>query len=186
MEQRLMSIQSKKIKDMTLVAACAAILFAQQVMLSFLPNIQFTTLLVILYTKVLGFKRTTLIVVIHVVVIAFLSPAGSINPIHLPAMLIGWMLIPILLSTFLKHLNHAFGLSIFGLIFGFVYGWIFIPFSVFLLDAPFLEYFMMDLPFEIMMAISNFITILWLYDILKKVLTDLINTYTQKDIVQKP
>lgn len=181
-----MSIQSKKIKEMTLVAACAAILFAQQIALSFLPNIQFTTLLVILYTKVLGFKKTTFIVIIHVVVIAFLSPAGSINPIHLPAMLMGWMLIPILLSTIFKNLNNAFGLSVFGLIFGFVYGWMFIPFSVFLLDVPFMEYFLMDLPFEIIMAISNFITILWLYDILKKVLIDLLNTYTQKNMTEKP
>ena len=168
------------------MAACAAILFTQQVALSFLPNIQFTTLLVVLYAKVLGFKRTSFIVVVHVLAISFLSPAGSINPIHIPAMLIGWLLIPILLSTVLKKLNGAFGLSLFGLVFGFVYGWIFIPFSVFLLDAPFMEYFLMDLPFEIVMAISNFITILWLYDVLKKVLIELLQTHHYIDSPQCP
>jgi energy-coupling factor transport system substrate-specific component len=172
-----MSIEQQKIRNMTLIAICAAILFVQQIALSFLPNIQFTTLLVIIYTKVLGFKKTSMIVVVHVLAIGFFSPTGTLNPIYLPAMLIGWLLIPILLSTVFKKMNQAFSLSLFALVFGFVYGWIFIPFSVFFLNVPFLEYFLMDLPFEIIMAVNNFITVLWLYDILKKVLVQLKQNY---------
>lgn len=167
-----MSISHKAIKDTALIAICAAVLFVQQLALSFLPNIQFSTLLIVLYAKVLGFKRTTLIITIHVLVYNLLSPFGSALPTHIPFMYLAWMLIPISLATFLKKVEGALGLAIFGIVFGFVYGWMFIPPVVLLTDTPFVAYLIMDIPFEIIMAISNFITIYWLYDPLKKVLVD--------------
>ncbi len=165
-----MGFGNTTIKDVTLIAICAAILFVQQLVLSFLPNIQFTTLLVILFTKVLGFKKTTLIIVIHVMVINILSPYGPLMPIYIPSMFIGWMLIPIGLTTIFKKLNSAYALAIFGFFFGFVYGWLYIPVAVLVLGTPFEAYFMMDLPFELIMALSNFLTVLWLYDPLSKML----------------
>jgi energy-coupling factor transport system substrate-specific component len=171
-----MSSQHQAIKDMTLIAICASILFVQQLALSFLPNIQFSTLLVVLFSKTLGFKKTTFIITIHVLVVSLFSPVGTLNPIFIPPMFIAWMLVPILLSTVFRKLESAFSLSLFGLVFGFVYGWIFVPFAVYFLQVPFKEYFLLDIPFEIMMAISNFITILWLYDILKKLIL------TQKEL----
>jgi energy-coupling factor transport system substrate-specific component len=163
-------VQTKQIKDLTLIALLSAILFVQQLALSMLPNIQFTTLLIVLYTKVLGFKKTTLIIFIHVIISNFFSPYGTVNPMFLPSMFIAWMLIPISLNTIFKKVDSAFTLAFIGFVFGFIYGWTFIPISVYILDAPLKAYFLMDLPFEIIMAISNFLTILWLYDPLKKVL----------------
>jgi energy-coupling factor transport system substrate-specific component len=165
-----MRFEKTSIKDAALIAVCSAILFVQQLALSFLPNIQFTTLLVILYTKVLGFKKTTLIIVIHVIIINILSPYGPLMPMYIPSMFIGWMLIPIGLSTIFKKLNSAYALAIFGFFFGFVYGWMFIPVAVFVLGTPFEAYFMMDLPFELIMGLSNFLTVLWLYYPLNKML----------------
>ncbi|MCR3905504.1 MAG: hypothetical protein NUK62_00550 [Tenericutes bacterium] len=165
-----MSKSNQAIKDITLVSICAAILFVQQLALSFLPNIQFSTLLIVVYAKTFGFKRTTMIIIIHVIIVNLLSPFGPMIPVYIPSMFIAWMLIPVLLSTVFKKLESAYKLAIFGFIFGFVYGWMFIPVSVFILDIPFIAYLMMDLPFELMMAISNFLTILWLYDPIKKIL----------------
>jgi len=161
-----------KIKDVALIAVLAAVLFVQQLALSMLPNIQFTTLLIVLYTKVLGFRRTTLIITIHVIASNFFSPFGPVNPIYMPSMFIAWMLIPILLTTVFKKMNRPYPLAIFGFFFGFVYGWLFIPISVFILGVPFMSYFMMDLPFELLMAISNFLTILWLYDPIRGLLIE--------------
>lgn len=172
-----MSLQQRKIRDMALIAICTSIVFVQQIAFSFLPNVQLTTLLIILFTRVLGFKKTAIIIVIHVLAISFLSPSGALNPVYIPAMLIAWLLIPILLSTVFKAMDHPFKLAVFAMFFGFVYGWVFIPFSVFFLDSPFLEYFLMDLPFEIIMAVNNFITVLWLYEILKKVMMQLKANY---------
>ncbi|PKK96719.1 MAG: hypothetical protein CVV58_04935 [Tenericutes bacterium HGW-Tenericutes-3] len=167
-----MSQKHQAIKDSALIAVLASILFVQQLALSFLPNVQFTTLLIVLYTKVIGFKKTTLVVILHVLAINILSPFGPVIIMQVPAMLIGWLLIPVLLHTVFRKLNTAWSLAIFGFFFGFVYGWLFIPVSVWILDVPFLEYLIADVLFEIVMAISNFLTILWLYDPLKKLLAD--------------
>jgi hypothetical protein len=176
-----LSLTHKAIKDIALIAICAAILFVQQLALSVLPNIQFSTLLIVLYAKVLGFKRTSLIIVVHVIAYNVLSPFGSVIPMYLPFMLLAWMLIPLTLSTIFRKVESALGLAFIGFIFGFVYGWTFIPAAVFLTDAPFVAYLVMDIPFEIMMALSNFITIYWLYGPLKKVLSEQLNRFEQNE-----
>ena len=162
--------EKKLIKDLTLIVVLAAILFVQQLALSFIPNVQFSVLLVVLYTKTIGFKKTSLIILIHVILSSTISPFGALNIVLLPAMWLAWMLIPIILKTVLRKVESSIYLSIFGLIYGFLYGWVFIPFTVWLLDTPFIPYLIMDIPFEIIMAITNMITILWLYDPLKKAL----------------
>lgn len=176
-----MSKSHQTIKDTALIAICAAVLFVQQMALSFIPNVQLSTLLIVLYAKVLGFKRTSLIIVIHVIAYNLLSPFGSVIPVYIPFMFAAWMLVPISLSTFLKKIESSLGLAIVGLAFGFVYGWMFIPPAVFITGTPFIPYLVMDIPFEIVMAISNFITILWLYYPLKNVLYDQLMRFESKE-----
>jgi len=173
--------QKQLIKDTALIAICAAVLLVQQMAFSFLPNVQLTTLLVVIYAKVLGFKRTSLIVIIHVLAYNILSPFGAVTPIHLPSMFIGWMLIPISLRTFLKKVESPMGLATFGLIFGFVYGWVYIPAQVFFIGSPLIPYLMMDIPFEIVMGITNFLTIYWLYLPLKKAFAEQLDKFEQKE-----
>lgn len=167
-----MSQKHQAIKDAALIAVLASILFVQQIALSFLPNIQVTTLLIVLYSKIIGFKKTSLIIIIHVFAINILSPFGPVIPMQVPAMLLGWLLIPILLHTVFKKLNSAWTLAVFGFFFGFVYGWMYIPVSVWVLGVPFLTYLYADVLFELIMAVSNFLTILWLYEPLKKILLE--------------
>lgn len=157
------------IKDTVLIALCAAILFVQQLALSFIPNVQFSTLLIVLFAKTLGFKRTTLIIIVHVIVYNILSPLGPVLITHVPFMIAAWLLIPISLQTIFKKMDSSLALAIFGLIFGFVYGWMLIPPAVFISGVSFKAYLIMDIPFEIIMGISNFLTIYWLYEPLKKV-----------------
>jgi hypothetical protein len=157
-------------KEIALIALFAAVLFVQQLALSMIPNFSFTTLLLIIYTKLLGFRKTSLIIVVHVLVYNILSPFGPVIPLHIPSMLIGWLLIPILLTTILKSWESVHRLAIFGFFFGFLYGWVFIPVSVFVSGTPFLAYLFMDLPFEFVMAVTNFLGILWLYEPLMKIL----------------
>jgi hypothetical protein len=47
--------QKTLIKDTALIAICAAVLLAQQIAFSFLPNVHLTTLLIVIYAKTLGF-----------------------------------------------------------------------------------------------------------------------------------
>lgn len=177
--------QKSTIKDLTIIVVAASILFVQQLALSFIPNVQFSVLLIVLYTKVLGFKKTSLIIVIHVLAVNLFSPLGPVVPTLIPAMFIAWMLIPLLLTTLFKKLESAIYLSLFGFVYGFVYGWIYIPFTVWFLGTPFLPYLIWDIPFEIIMAISNMISILWLYDPLKKAFVHQIEIMNQT-IIEKP
>ncbi len=172
-------VRLKHVKDVALIAVFAAVLFAQQVAFAFIPNVQLTSLLLVLYSKLLGFRKTTLIITIHVIATNLLSPFGPVLPLHIPSMFIGWMLIPILLSTVFRRVEGVWGLSLFGFVFGFLYGWAFIPISVFAFGIPFIEYFIMDLPFEFVMAITNFLTILWLYEPLYKFLSNQLQRYYQ-------
>lgn len=163
------------IKEITLIAALAAILFVQQILFSFIPNVSFTVLLLFLYSRLLGFKKTAIIIVIHVAAINILSPFGPVMPIHLPSMLIGWLIIPLFLLTVFKKVEDPFYLALIGLAHGFIYGWAYIPTSVFLLNIPFKEYFLMDIIFEVIMGVSSFVTILWLYNPLFKFLSKHLN-----------
>ena len=177
--------QKTDLKDMTIIVVLSAILFVQQIALSFIPNVSFSVLLVVLYTKVLGFKKTSLIIIIHVAAVNLLSPMGPVVPTLIPAMLIAWMLIPILLTTVFRKVESAIWLSIFGLVFGFIYGWVYIPFTVWFIGTPFLPYLIGDIPFEVIMGISNMVSILWLYDPLKKAFIHQLNNISGLPYIEK-
>lgn len=148
------------LKDMVLIPVLAATLYAQQLFLSFIPNIQLTTLLILVYTKTLGFKRTALIVTIHTILYNFLNPLGPMLPIFLPFMLISWFLY-IGINKLVN--NNIIILSFIGLFFGFFHGWILAIPSVISFETPFWIYIYYDLPFELAMGVSGFFTILWIY-----------------------
>lgn len=149
------------IKDLTIIAACAAILFVQEQLLSFLPNIQLTVFLIVLFSKKLGFIKTSIIVIIHTVLDNLVM--GSFNIMYFPFMLIGWLIIPIVISTVFKRCESPLILALLGILFSFIYSWIYIIPNVIILDVDPLAYLAADLIFEIILAASSFISILWLY-----------------------
>ena len=175
----------KAIKDAARIAVFAAILFVQQYALSFLPNVQATVLLLVIYTKMIGFKKTSLIIIIHVIIYNILAPFGPVIPLHLISMTFGYLIIPILLTTVFKKMSEPFTLACFGFIHGFIYGWSFLPITVFIMNIPFLEYFIMDLPYQLIMSISSFLTILWLYEPIVKLLKQqLFQYYHTNELMQ--
>ncbi len=163
---------TKQIKEIALLAALASVLYVQQLALFFIPNVQFSTLLIVLYSRIFGFRRTTLIILIHVTVINLFSPMGPVVPIHFLSMFFGWFFIPLSLATIFRKVQSSIALAFLGIVFASIYGMAFIPGTVFVLDMPFLAYLIADIPFQVIMAVANFITIIWLYDPLKKVLME--------------
>lgn len=158
-----------RVKDITLIAILTAILFAQEQILSFLPNIQLTVLLIVLYSKVLGLKKTIIIVTIHTFLDNLLM---GFNIFYFPFMLIGWLIIPISLNTIFKRVNNTILLAFLGILFSFLYSWMFVFANVVLLQVGFWQYLIADLYFEILLAASSFFTILWLYDPLYKLMIE--------------
>ncbi len=147
----------KKVIDLAVIAILTVIVFTVEQALSFIPNVQLTVVLLIIYTKVVGFKKTIIIVLLHTVIDNLYN--GSINPFIVMPMLIGWSLIPILLSTIFRKFDSPVWMMLFAFIFGFVYGWMFIPFASYQFGINAWAYFLSDLPFEAVMGVSGAISV---------------------------
>lgn len=157
-----------KTKEIVLIGIFSALLFTQEQLLASLPNIQLTIFLIILYSKCFGCKITLFIVFIHTLLDNFYM--GSFNLVYFPFMLLGWSLIPICLHTIFKNIEDGTHLALCSILFSLLYSWIYIiPNSIYYGLNP-IVYFISDIPFEIILCISSFITTLWLYEPCIKVL----------------
>lgn len=154
-----------KSKEIVVLALFAALLFVQEQVLTFLPNIQLTVFLLILYSKMLGMKKTLLIILIHVLLDNLVM--GSMNPLFICFMLLGWSIIPITLH--ILKVESSMKLAVLSIVFALLYSWVYIIPNVIVYEMDFMAYLMADIPFELLLAMSSFITTLWLYEPCKKV-----------------
>lgn len=146
-------------KDITLIALLTTLLFIQEQALSFIPNVQLTVFLLVLFSKKFGLLKTVIISSIHVILDNLVM--GSFNLIFVPFMLLGWLIIPISLNTVFKKVNSNIFLAV---LFSFGYCWIYIIPNCIILQVDFTTYFLADLIWEVLLASSSFITILLLYN----------------------
>lgn len=150
-----------RIFDLVVISIFTAIIFVVEQALSFIPNVQMTVFFFILFTKLIGSKKTLLIVILHTI-LDNMYMGTLIWHLVIP-MMFGWSLIPILLGTVFKKVEGVFGLSFFAFGFGFMYGIVFIPFQAYVWGYDMWLYFMYDLPFEFAMALSGALSIAILY-----------------------
>jgi hypothetical protein len=150
-----------RIFDLVVMAIFTAIIFVVEQALSFIPNVQLTVFLLILYTRLIGSKKTIFIVIIHTLLDNIYM--GTLIWHLVVPMMFGWSLIPILLGTIFKKVQGVVGLSIFAFGFGFIYGMTFIPFQSYVWGYNMWLYFMYDLPFEFAMGISGALSVAILY-----------------------
>ena len=160
-----------KTKELVILAFLSAILFVQEQALSFLPNIQLTVFLLILYTRTVGIKKTVFIICVYCLLDNLFM--ASINLIYTPFMMIGWLLVPILLETIFKKMQTSMALAFLAIVFSFLYSWVYLIPNIWIYDVQPLAYLLADLPFEVLLAASSFITTLWLYEPCSKVLRHL-------------
>lgn len=162
------------------IALAISITFVQEQLLIFIPNVQFTILLIVLFTRYFTFRESTIYIMVYVLLDNMYM--GSLNLLYTPPMFIAWMLIPISQKLFLHKVTKEFHLAIFGFVFGFVYSWMFIPVRMLEMGiSQFWPYFLLDIPFEIILASTGFISIYWLFKPLNNVLKPLI---TEKSFSQ--
>lgn len=154
--------------EIVLIGLFASVLFVQEQALSFLPNIQFTVFLLVVFSKKLGFVKTLLIVFLHVLLDNTFM--GSFNLLWITFMLIGWGIIPIMLCTIFKKVEKVMLLAILGVLFSFTYSWVMIYPSMIIFRIGFIPYVVSDIFWEILLAMGSFLSILWLYEPLTKAL----------------
>ena len=146
---------------MALIAMFAAILFIQEEALTFIPNVQLTVFLLVLYSKRLGFIKTVIIIVIHVFLDNLVMSSFSL--VWTPAMFIGWLLIPIVICTIFRKVENFIILAIAGAILSFTYCWCFVVPNYLVMHINPLKYLASDILFELILATSSFVSILFLY-----------------------
>ena len=93
-----------KVKDVALMAILTAILFVQEQLLNFIPNVSLTFFLMVLFSKKLGFVKSMIIITCHVLLDnLFMS---SFNIVFVGFNLLGYYVIPITLNTVFKKVNN--------------------------------------------------------------------------------
>lgn len=174
-----MKSEKLKIFDFVLIAILSSVLFVQEQVLSFLPNFQLTVFLLVLFSKKLGMLRTIIIVIIHVILDNIVM--GSMSLYYTPTMLVGWLIIPITLNTIFKKIDTNINLAFLGILYSLIYSWLYLIPSSILTNVSPIAYLLGDILFEIILAMSSFISILLLYNPCAKVI-DIIYEKNRKEI----
>ncbi|MGM9970801.1 MAG: hypothetical protein ACI35W_00125 [Anaeroplasmataceae bacterium] len=155
------------VRHMCILSFMTVLLFVQEEVLSFIPNIQFTFLLIALYTSVFGLRYTYMIIFVHVILDNLVM--GSLNPIVVIPMLLGYMIYSTLI--YLVRKKKLFYIVLLAVIGSLLYCYMFLIANALFLDIDIYLYFISDIPFEILLVLSTILSITCLYRTLEKVLS---------------
>lgn len=145
-----------------------AILTVQEEVLTFIPNVQLTFLLITVYGATVGLLDGTLIVIVHVLIDNLVM--NSFTPYIIFPMLIGLELA--LIFGYLLRKKKEWIVSIFAGLAGFIYCMIFFLSTVIFYQVEPIPYLISDIPFEVVLIVCNVITVLFLYKPLVKIIND--------------
>lgn len=171
------------VKDLAYIAMFSCILFVQEEALIAIPNVSLTVFLIAFFAKKMGLIRTSIIVLIYVLLDAFFL--GSISIIYTPFTYVGWMFIPIIISLFFKRIENPFLLAIPAFIGAFLYCWTYlIPNCLIYSIDPWI-YLASDVLFEAILAVTGAISIIFLYKPLSR-LFDRFNVSVYQSVEKNP
>ncbi len=167
-------------KRLIIVAFAISITVVQEEILLLIPNVQFTILLVILFSRFFTFKESFIYILVYVFLDSLYM--GTLNPFYMIPMFLGWMLIPVSQVLFLHKTTKVIYIALFGLIFGFLYSWMYIPFQMVEQGITDLwPYLIKDIPFELILAGTGFLSVYLIYEPLELVLN---NLFKSEGIIQ--
>ena len=162
-------MKNKTTFKIVLSSLLLAILFVQEEVLSFLPGIQFTFLLLFVYGAVLDFKWGSLIVIAHVILDNLIMGSFVVH-IIIP-MFVGYYLSFIFGYLAKKRIILTSFLCALSII---IYTLAFALSSVIIYHIDYFVYMASDIPYTIILICFSVITIIWLYNPLVKVLEKII------------
>jgi len=148
-----------------MIALLSAIMYVSQVVLSFIPNVNVITLLFVLYIYLVGYRKTTVILVVFTFLMGITYGYGF--------WLLGYLWIYsilLIVTVIIKKLYgaHSLTLSVLGGLFGFLFGFLFAVHNHFFLGIDIVPYYINGLWFDVIHACSNFIAISLLFTPLYK------------------
>jgi hypothetical protein len=168
---KVTSNSAKQLQMLTFTAMYLAVIVVLESLLSGIPNVQLTVVLLMVFGAVFPKRMFLPFLAAYVLIDNFtgLVLIGSLDPIIIVPMFLGW--------TILVYSAHAirrrplYWQIAFGVLFAFVYGWIYLPAHMLRFGlTTFWPYLVADFPFELMMAASNLVTVPLLYPLLTTLL----------------
>jgi energy-coupling factor transport system substrate-specific component len=147
-----------KIKDIALIGMMSAILVAVQVALSFLPNIELVSILIIIYTLVFG-RKALYIIYVFVAVEGIIYGIGLwwINYLYV------WTVL-FLIAMLLRKQHSPYIWAIISGFYGLTFGALCAIPNLFLSGiGSAISYWLAGIPFDILHAIGNFVVALLLF-----------------------
>lgn len=163
-----------KIRDIVLIGVMSATLTAGKMALSFVPNVEIITLLFIIYSSTIGFKRSLIAAFLFATTEIFLYGFGT----WLLGYYIVWPILVMLTSIINRKTESEYIFAILAGIYGLLFGMFFaITESFFYGIAYGITYWISGLPFDIVHGLSNFILVLFLFKPLKNIISKQLNLY---------
>lgn len=144
------------VKDICTIAVCAALIFAQEYVLMGIPNVQFTFALIIVFSVHFKFPKAFLIALTYVVVDSMMFVS-----MYTPVLIVAMTMLPVIVCFIKKFTKSYVVFAIVALIYAFIFSWMFALFNVVFMDytlSQLTAYLIVDIPFEITLAVSNFIS----------------------------
>lgn len=151
----------------------AAILLLQKELMSFIPNVSLTVFLIVLYSRVFGRRKTLFILLVYVLLDNMIM--GNMGPIYIPFQYVAWAVIPVLLTTVFRDVNDPLRLALLAALFSFLYCWILVIPGCIVMNIGVKAYLAADISFEVILAVSGFVSVLLLYRPCYKVMIRLMN-----------
>ena len=167
-----MIMKNNILKKSLIYALMVSIIVVQKWLLSVIPNFQFTTLLIVLFFYTFGFKGTMIITILYVLIDNLYM--GTFHVIYTPIMLIAWCSLIFILMFFKKKDNVGL-LCLIGGIHGIIYSLCYAVGGVIFYEIDFVLYLLSDIPFTLLLVVSNVITILWLYKPISKIMKNFLS-----------
>lgn len=158
------------LRSITLTAMLLAVLVVQEYVLTGIPQVQLTVLLILVYAMFLPYAELIPMIVAYVLLDNLLM--GSFSLLYTPTMLIIWPLFAVVARRLRRHPDYLKFILV--IVFSFVYGWAFVPASIYVMHLSswtmVYSYLVADFPAEIAFAVVNIITFQLLYTPLVRLL----------------
>lgn len=149
-----------KTRDITLIAVLSASLTAGKMLLSFLPNIEIVTFLIITYTVLFGFRRSILTTMVFITTEILIYGFGT----WLLGYYFIWPSLVFITHLFSKRMKNEYFWGFLAGVYGLLFGLFFAVFeSIFYGAAYGIAYWVRGIPFDIMHGVSNFILTMVLF-----------------------
>ena len=163
-----------KVRDLTLIGILSATITGGKLALSFIPNVEIVTLLLIMYALVFGTKKGVLIAVIFTTTEIFIYGFST----WLLVYYILWPMLAVITGLLKNKLKSEYAYATIGAIFGYTFGMFFAVMESFFYGAAYgWAYWIRGIPFDLLHGTSNFIIILVLYKPILDILTRLKVSY---------